>query len=116
IKVRVAGRRIVYRGDAEIVHHESLTRGARPTEEGNLKLFYSRWGHLFDDDAETLATLFDAQWHPDPRVLQAPRSPNGSTVTLEGDITSLAPDAAEARALFARFEEAGLAPEAHDRQ
>ncbi|MEA2131752.1 MAG: hypothetical protein QOJ85_4643 [Solirubrobacteraceae bacterium] len=117
IKVRVAGRRIVYRGDVEIVHHESLTRGARPTEEGNLKIFYSRWGHLFDDDAETLATLFDAQWHPDPRqVVQAPRSPNGSMVTVEGDLTSLAPDAAEARALLARFEGAGLAPAARDRQ
>src|SRR5436305_7887369 len=117
IKVRVAGRRIVYRGDVEIVHHESLTRGARPTEEGNLLLFYRRWGHLFDDDAETLASLFDAQWHPDPRpVVQAPRSPNGSMVTVEGDITSLAPDAAEGRAVLARFEDAGLAPAARDRQ
>jgi GT2 family glycosyltransferase len=116
IKVRVAGRRIVYRGDVEIVHHESLTRGRGRTETDNVKVLYPRWGHLFGDDAETLATLFDAQWHPDPRrLVDPPQSPNGSMVTMEGDITSLAPDAAEARALLVHFEEAGLAPVARDR-
>src|SRR4051812_8119075 len=117
IKVRVAGRRIVYRGDVEIVHHEGLTRGSGRTEADNMKVLYPRWGHLFGDDAETVATLFDAQWPPDPqRTGRPPRSPNGSMVTIEGDITSLAPDAAEARALLARFEDTGLAPAAHDRQ
>src|SRR4051812_21079953 len=117
IKVRVAGRRIVYRGDVEIVHHEGLTRGLGRTEQDNLKILYPRWGHLFGDDAETIATLFDAQWHPDARrIVHAPPSSSGSMVTMEGDITSLAPDAAEARALFARFEDTGLAPAARDRQ
>jgi GT2 family glycosyltransferase len=117
IKVRVAGRRIVYRGDVEIVHHEGLTRGSGRTEADNMKVLYPRWGHLFGDDADTVATLFDAQWHPDPRpIAHAPRSPNGSMVTMEGDITSLAPDAAEARALLACVEDAGLAPAARDRQ
>ena len=117
IKVRVAGRRIVYRGDVAIVHHESQTRGFNRTEEDNIKVLYPRWGQLFGDDAETLGALFDAQWHPDSRrIVYSPPSPGGSMVAMEGDITSLAPDAAEARALLARFEDAGLAPAARDRQ
>src|SRR5436305_14024502 len=86
IKVRVAGHRIVYRGDVEIVHHESLTRGVQgnATYKHNINFLYPRWGHLFGDDAEMVAAGFDLQWHPDPRrIVHAPRSPNGSIVTME---------------------------------
>src|SRR5437764_1821103 len=117
IKTRVAGHRIVYRGDLSVVYHESLSRGADHSEEENLKVLYPRWGHLFGEDAGTLADLFGAVWHPHPRRIEYRRFEiDGSRVSLEGALSSLAPDAAEGRALLGLLEENGLAPAARDRQ
>jgi GT2 family glycosyltransferase len=57
LRVREAGFRTIYRGDAVLIHHESQSRGSDDaTRERRTRLaqetsvFLARWGHLLGDD------------------------------------------------------------------
>lgn len=57
LRLRAAGYRIVYRGDAVLTHHESQSRGADDMDEARRKRlaaeterFQARWQHLLADD------------------------------------------------------------------
>lgn len=57
LRVRAAGFRTIYRGDAALIHHESQSRGLdnisrerRERAAAENRLFLSRWEHLLDAD------------------------------------------------------------------
>jgi hypothetical protein len=73
-----------------------------------------RWGALLEDDSEQLAAVFDARVDTERGTWYPSDEPFGSRVSVEGQVSSLAPEAAEARALLAALESAGHAPAARD--
>jgi GT2 family glycosyltransferase len=116
LRVRSSGLRVVYRGDVKMIHAEGGTRGRNADERDNEIVFQTAWGSLLDDDVETLGRLFDGCFNPrlaSPVYLAD--DPWGSRVSVEGQITTLSPDAAEARALIAALEADGLDPAARER-
>ncbi len=117
VRTRLAGRRIVYRGDACAFHIEMATRTIDEHVEPNIERFVGRWGHLFEDDEPTVERLFGARFSPDLYPSARPEvAPGGSPITIEGPVVSLAPEAAEARALLAWLDECGLEPALRDWQ
>jgi GT2 family glycosyltransferase len=118
VKARLAGYRVVYRGDAPVIHDESVTVALTDKDYANdptRDLFDSRWGHLVDDDSDTLARIFDARFAPRADVPgHPPDAAGGSALSVEGAVGGLAPEAAEARALLTLLEGAGVAPAARD--
>ena len=115
LRLRSAGLRVVYRGDVAVVHAEGQTSGGHYGADNNVVRFQQRWLASLDDDSDRVAELFDAQFSTveDP-VIGPPRHPQGSTLLLTGPITGLSPDGAEARALLAAAEQAGMEPAARD--
>jgi GT2 family glycosyltransferase len=97
LRVRVAGRRIVYRGDLWLWHDEGQTRGQVLGADANAQRFYARWGAILDPDDELVARVFGARL-PSQRSA-APLPP--ASIGVLGPITGTSPDAAEARGLIA---------------
>lgn len=62
MRARVRGGRAVY-GDLWLVQAEASTRGGAHPARENMNRFLLRWGHLLDDDSETIAQLFDARFN-----------------------------------------------------
>lgn len=116
-RLRVAGYRVVYRGDQWLFHAEGATRGRNTDERTNEVIFHSRWDGALGDDTETVDRIFDASFNPrlaSPFHLQV--DPWGSAVSVEGNVAGLAPDSAEARAVLEGLRVAGLVPAARDWQ
>jgi hypothetical protein len=76
--------------------------------------FDAAWQALLDDDGKQLRQEFDACFNP-RRCIYPGDHPWGTTVSIEGEIATLSPEAAEARGLLAALEAAGLEPAARQR-
>ena len=109
LKLRMAGHRIVYRGDLVLVHDEGRTRGITKDESRNAGVFYARWRHLLDPDDALAAAVFDARL---ARARLAGHGAPGGPVVVEGHLRGISGEGAEARALVGILEEAGLDPAA----
>lgn len=114
LRARSAGHRVVYRGDAHLVHHERLTRGADHDEKPNAGIFARRWGGLLSDDGERLGALFDLGLGPIPPEAGMLPQPAGAPLAVQGRLRSPAPDGFEARALVGALAGAGLDVAARD--
>ena len=107
LRARMAGHRVVYRGDIAFVHAEGASRGAGSdlwaTPErlaamrSNDLRFIGAWGAMLDEDVELAAATWDAELH-ELRPIPA-SGPAG--VVLEGQPGGLAPAGDEARAILA---------------
>jgi GT2 family glycosyltransferase len=120
LRIRASGGRIVYRGDAVVIHHEGCSRGqggerwATPERQAamadNARRLMGRWGGSLAQDDELAARVWDA-------VLERgapPRSMAGANVALVGQPSGIGPAAAEARGLLAGLSELGCAVAAAD--
>ena len=96
------------------MHEEGGTRGRNSDERLNEGHFDAAWQALLDDDGEQLRQEFDACFNP-RRCIYPGDHPWGTTVSIEGEIATLSPEAAEARGLLAALEAAGLEPAARQR-
>ena len=114
LRVRVAGHRIVYRGDVSLVHHERMTRGASHDEGDNAAIFFRRWLELCDGDDEMIARTFGARFRYYGIIPYAQIRPGHSGVVVGGDVETISAEAAEARALLGLAEAAGLDPALRD--
>lgn len=97
LRVRVAGHRVVYRGDLWLWHDEGRTRGQVLGADANAQRFYARWSAILDPDDELVARVFGALL-PSQRDA-APLPP--ASIGVLGPITGTSPAAAEARGLIA---------------
>jgi GT2 family glycosyltransferase len=97
LRVRVAGRRIVYRGDLWLWHDEGQTRGQVLGADANAQRFYARWSGILEPDDALVAGVFGALL-PSQRDA-APLPP--ASVGVLGPITGTSPAAAETRGLIA---------------
>ena len=63
-----AGLRVLYFPSAQLVHHESVTRGTElgERERDSQRLFWERWSSFFDARETWLAQAADAGGQPDP--------------------------------------------------
>jgi GT2 family glycosyltransferase len=120
LKVRTQGSRIVYRGDAVVIHHEGASRGrgqqlwATPERlavmASNDRRLIGRWAALLDQDDELAATLWDAelgQYAP-------PRDHPDADILVMGPPSAIGPGGDEARALLAAFDALGCSVAALD--
>src|SRR4051795_13374397 len=112
LRARVAGHRVVYRGDLVAVHHEGASRGRSERDSHNAQTFFARWGGLLDPDTELVRALFDAAFVPP--TASPGDDPAGAWLSVDGQLTGLAAEADEARALLWALESAGLRPAARD--
>ena len=109
LRIRVSGRRVVYRGDLHLIHDEGRTRGEVKGFDRNAEVFYTRWRHVLEPDDHVVARLFDGAF---PAPVQADRA--AAHVAFEGHVTGLSAEGAEVRSLIALCEAAGLSPSAHN--
>lgn len=116
LRARVAGHRVVYRGDAHVVHHERQTRGAAHDDGENHERFLNQWGELLADDGEALTRLFDLHFGPPIEARYAGDHMEGSPLSVAGRLRSGSAEAFEARALLAAFDAAGIEIAARDWQ
>jgi GT2 family glycosyltransferase len=120
LRARMAGHRVVYRGDIAFVHAEGASRGAGSelwaTPErlaamrSNDLRFIGAWGAMLDEDVELAEATWDAELHearPTPAAGPA-------RVVLEGQPGGLAPAGDEARAIIAACTAAGPLVAARD--
>ncbi len=115
IRVRLAGFRVVYRGDAAIIHHERATRGAGHSEQRNLSVFTRRWRDVCGDDGDALAHAFGARFIERQRIrAYAQPLAEGATVELSGELETICTEAAEGRALLALADAAEIMPALRD--
>lgn len=121
LKLRLAGHRIVYRGDIDLIHHEGASRGtgamlwSTPTRLAamarNDRLFISRWGTQLDQDDALAEHIWDASLRQEPPAKMLDESAN---VALIGSPSGVGPAADESRALLFAMETTGLTPAAYD--
>src|SRR3954449_3231057 len=116
VRARLAGFRVVYRGDLSLIHAEAATRTGSHDETPNEKIFFARYGSALEEDTERLAAQFDASGPVFGWLSHPARQPEGASVSVEGEVTGFAPESSEARALLAAFDAAGLEPAARDWQ
>jgi GT2 family glycosyltransferase len=120
LKLRVAGHRIVYRGDVTVIHHEGASRGqgdglwATPeklaTMRNNDLRFVSRWGASLDQDDQLAADLWDGALEPVPPA----RIADPADLVLVGQPGGIGAAGDECRALLAALSACGRAPAALD--
>jgi GT2 family glycosyltransferase len=115
VRARLAGHRVVYRGDVALIHAEGTSRSKRPDDELNQRLFLSRYAAMLSSDAERFAAQFDAVQADVAAGIRAVwrhpgDTPAGTMVSVEGEVTGLAGESAEARALLGGLERAELMP------
>jgi GT2 family glycosyltransferase len=120
LRARMAGHRVVYRGDIAFVHAEGASRGAGSdlwaTPErlsamrSNDLRFIGAWGAMLDEDVELAAATWDAELH---EVRPTPAA-GPASVVVEGQPGGLAPAGDEARAILAACAAAGPLAAARD--
>jgi GT2 family glycosyltransferase len=110
VRARLAGHRVVYRGDVAITHAEGATRSRRHDDTANERLFFSRYRQLTNEDTERFANQFDCTGPHFGTALYPGPHAEGSSISVEGALGGLAPEAAEARAMLAAVDSAGLWP------
>jgi GT2 family glycosyltransferase len=112
LRVRSRGLRIVYRGDVWMTHHESVSRGINNDASAhNDAVFIDRWGSVCGSDDELAAQTFGGRLMVRNGLPLVPHEWGpGSGVSIEGHLRSVAPEAAEARALLIALEVAGANP------
>ncbi len=116
LKIRMTGERIVYRGDATVIHHEGASRGrgaqlyATPERIAamahNDQLFVSTWAAQLEQDDALAASVWDAELHDQPPR----RHPIGGDVLVLGQPRGIGSAADEARAIIRAFAASGLIP------
>jgi GT2 family glycosyltransferase len=97
LRVRMSGRRVVYRGDLWLWHDEGQTRGQVRGADANAERFYARWGSMLDSDEELVARVFGGRL-PARRAVDASAP---APVVVTGLITGVSAASAEARGLLA---------------
>jgi GT2 family glycosyltransferase len=110
VRARLAGQRVVYRGDIAVTHWEKVTRSHAHSEDANERLFFARYGDALDEDTARLASQLDAAGPNFGVAIHPGETPEGAAVSVEGEVTGLSGESAEARALLAALDAAGLAP------
>jgi GT2 family glycosyltransferase len=115
LRARVAGYRIVYRGDVHLVHHESVTAGTSWNSDANLELFRSRWDDRGFGDGEHVLRTYGGTLAK-TMYAAAVETPGGAFVELRADLSTFGPDADEARFLLELLEALGLQPAARDHE
>jgi len=120
LRIRSAGERIIYRGDATVIHYEGASRGKGPqlwaTSEraaamrDNDLRFVARWATQLDQDDELAARLWDAalEDHPPGRLVTT------AEIVVLGQPGGIGPAADEARALLSALVSRGDIPAAVD--
>lgn len=121
LRVRLGGDRVVYRGDATVIHFEGRSRGrgeelvATPERaerlRANMLRFLDRWSGSLDQDDEVALALWDASL----RESTVTRLATEADVVVAGAPSSLGPAAEEARALLGALASASLLPAAVER-
>jgi GT2 family glycosyltransferase len=115
LRARTAGYRIVYRGDHHLVHHESITAGNDGWQApGNANRFAGRWAAQLESDEPKVGRLFDACFLPGLPVGRL--DPAGAPAVVDGPLTAVAPDAAEARSILRALESLGCPAAVRDRR
>jgi GT2 family glycosyltransferase len=105
LRLRMAGGRIVYRGDVSIVHDEGATRGTARGIDVNAEIFYARWQTMLDDDLAAFNEIWGAGYaRPCPPVGAEP-----ADVVVEGPVRALGAAGAQARAVVTGLEAIGIA-------
>lgn len=109
LRARMAGGRVVYRGDLAMLHDEGRTRGVVRGADENVRLFCATWGPLLAPDDELVARVWDAALTIPRGVAQAAvREP--ATVAVRGDAMGIGPWSAQTRAALAALEARGERP------
>lgn len=121
LRIRVAGHRIVYRGDVTLIHHEGSARGsglsmlesaaATASIVHNDTLFINSWSGQLGPDDELAALVWDARLR-DGAIERTTRS--GDVVAVVGQPSGIGPAAEECRALLVALARAGRVPCALD--
>lgn len=109
LRIRVAGHRIVYRGDVAFVHDEGATRGRKHDPNDNAAIFNARWQRVLEDDLPSFKQIWGATYGP-PEA--GPDEP--ADVIVDGFVSGLGPAAAQARAVIRALEHVGRAPAVRD--
>ena len=107
LRLRTRGLRLRYLGDVTIEHRESVTRTTY--DQASHDRFHARWAAVLQPDDELLARTFSARLDPRANVGRMLPHEQGATLSVEGSVAGLSPEADEARALLVAFERAGLA-------
>lgn len=120
LRVRLTGERIVYRGDATVIHYEGASRGrgqqlwATPAKmemmRHNDEYFVARWAEHLDQDDDVAALLWDASLENAPPK----RLSRTAELIVFGQPGGVGPAADEARAFLAAFDALGYYPAAAD--
>ncbi len=120
LRIRLAGERIVYRGDVTIVHHEGASRGkgaelwATPERleamRSNDLRFIGTWATMLGQDDELAARVWDAALEDCPPAKVAWTA----DVAVVGQPSGIGPAAEEARSLLAACAACGIVPAAVD--
>jgi hypothetical protein len=107
LKIRVAGHRIVYRGDITVIHHEGASRGSgaslltTPASLASMRhndeLFISRWGPNLHQDDDLAALVWDAALRNQP---PARGKTGGPGVLVIGQPSGIGPASEETRAIL----------------
>jgi GT2 family glycosyltransferase len=105
LRLRMAGHRIVYRGDLWLWHDEGRTRGSVRGADANAAYFYARWQGVLESDEELIDRVFGARL-PEPLAPPVPALPG--RLVIQGPIAGLDPAAAEARGLLHACAGAGI--------
>jgi GT2 family glycosyltransferase len=105
LRVRLAGHRVVYRGDIVVVHDEGATRGRKQGLGPNAAIFYARWGEMLDDDRESFERIFDAGYLP-----LSDDDGRRADIAVVGPVATLGTRAAQGRAVVAALEALGRTP------
>lgn len=120
LKLRMDGRRIVYRGDIDLIHHEGATRGsgtalstpeALATSRVNDIRFIERWSENLEQDDELAALAWGAALRDQPPALSSAVSAN---VVIVGSPSGVVPASGECRSLLLAALAVGKAPCAVD--
>lgn len=106
LRIRMTGERVIYRGDATVVHHEGASRGkgreltATPARtealRHNLERFIRAWDTRLAQDDELAARLWDARLEN----LSPTRLATTADSVVLGQPSGIGPAADEARALL----------------
>jgi GT2 family glycosyltransferase/glycosyltransferase involved in cell wall biosynthesis len=107
LRVRAAGARVRYRGDAAIVHYQGTTSDGRYDAHGNAARFAERWTDALALDDELLQRTLGAVVSPLGDAPIPADAPDGAELRLVGPVSGLGPDGAEARGFLRAFTRAG---------
>lgn len=105
LRVRVAGHRVVYRGDIVVVHDEGATRGRQQGLNANAEIFYGRWGSMVEDDRAAFERIWDAGYGPPDAPVDG-----AADIVVVGPVATLGAEAAQGRSVLAGLEALGHAP------